>query len=166
MERAGGLKYEVVPCTWLSDGELYDYMDEITMPGEDLHVLWECDKIGPAAWKKKLEIEAETLYGAFLVDDRLVGVCRITKEPKHEANGKMGYSIRPSERGKGFAKIFLAMIGELGARYGVEELTACVDERNERSRRALEAAGWERSGRTFDWRPNPEPRKAVEYVLK
>lgn len=166
MERVGGLKYEIVPCTWLTDEEIEDYVDEHKRFGEEVNVLWEIGQISPTAWKAKIEAAADTLYGAFLVDDRLVGVCRITKEPRHEANGKMGYSIRPSERGKGFAKIFLALIGELGARYEVEELTACVDKRNERSIRALEAAGWEWSGRTFDWRPNPEPRKAMEYVLK
>lgn len=164
-EKTDGLKYELVPCTWLTDEEIRNYYDEFDKHGEFANVLWEIGQTSACVWKAKISCQKETLYGAFLVDDRLVGVCRITKKPRNAANGKMGYSIRPAERGKGYAQIFLRQIAEAGRRYEVEGMTACVDERNERSIKALEAAGWKRTGTVYDWTPDPEPRKAIEFIL-
>lgn len=163
--RMQGLKYELVPCIWLTTEEIESYVDEFRMHGEEENVLWEIGQIGAETWKTKIAYQKETLYGAFLVDDELVGVCRITKEPKHDENGKVGLSIRPGKRGCGYAGIFLNMIANAGSMYEVENLTACVDCRNERSMKAFEAAGWKRSGRKFAWRPNPHPREAIEFVL-
>lgn len=165
MEAIGtGLKYELVPCTWLTDEEITDYCDEFERFGEEVNVLWKIGKISPTAWKAEIANQERELYGAFLVDDRLAGVCRVTKEPRHAANGKMGYNIRPSQRGKGYSQIFLKLVEEIGRRYGVENMTACVDERNERSIRAFEKAGWKRTGTVYDWNPNPHPRKAIEFA--
>ena len=46
-----------------------------------------------------------------------------------------------------------------------ENVTACVDVQNIASILALRSSGFIEIGRYFDWRPNPLPRKTVEFVL-
>ena len=77
----------------------------------------------------------------------------------------MGYAIRPTERGKGYAAVFVHMMERVSEAVGVEHLTAMIDTTNERSIRAFLRAGWKCTGRKFEWNPNkhhPQKRIAVE----
>ncbi len=148
--KTASLVYELCPCGWLTEDEIVDYLEEFRDAGETCNVLWQLEDMTATEWKDEIEEDRSTEYVAFLVDNMLTGIGRITPRPKHIANGKVGFAIRPCERGKRYASIFLQMIRNLCNRMGLEEVTACVDERNERSLKAFRAAGWVETGRKYE----------------
>lgn len=77
-------------------------------------------------------------------DDKVVGMVDI----RHELNdylrrfgGHIGYSIRPDERGKGYAKAMLGMTLPEAAKVGLEKVLITCDRDNEASRRTILAWG-------------------------
>lgn len=74
-------------------------------------------------------------YFAFDEDDRLVGVIDIRHELKGflEDFGNSGYSVRPSERRKGYATEMLRLIKERAAEIGLGKLQLSVERTNEPS---------------------------------
>lgn len=77
-------------------------------------------------------------------DDRLVGMVNI----RHELNdwllhyaGHIGYSIRPDERGKGYAKEQLRLALDVCRGMGLARVLLTCDESNLRSRRVIQACG-------------------------
>lgn len=75
----------------------------------------------------------------------MVGICQV----RHELNdfllhcgGHIGYSIRPSQRQKGFAKAALALALQfLFEQKGVERVLVTCDQSNIASKRTIEACG-------------------------
>ena len=88
-----------------------------------------------------------------------VGMVRKTSTLYRECHGKFGISVRPAERGKGYGR---AAMKEAKVGWKCEP-TACIDRTNVRSIRMFERAGWERTGREFDWKND---RKAIEFAPK
>lgn len=162
--RTVGVKYELCPCDWLSIFEIAEYYDEFKENREECNVLWQLEKMGAGEWKAGLINEHRTKYVAFLVDDYPVGIGRLTLQLNYEANGMFGYAIRPSERGNGYASVFIRLMSDLCKRRGIERVTACVDEKNEISLRAFRRERWKETGQRYNWFPNPDPRVAVELV--
>ena len=74
-------------------------------------------------------------YFAFDKDDRLVGVIDLRHELKGflEDFGNSGYSVRPSERRKGYATEMLRLIIERAAEIGLGKLQLSVERTNEPS---------------------------------
>ncbi|MBP3806831.1 MAG: GNAT family N-acetyltransferase [Eubacterium sp.] len=74
-------------------------------------------------------------YFAFDEDDRLVGVIDLRHELKGflEDFGNSGYSVRPSERRKGYATEMLRLIKERAAEIGLGKLQLSVERTNEPS---------------------------------
>ena len=87
---------------------------------------------------------------------------RISSRINHEANGKVGYSIRPSRRKRLYAPTLLRLVEEYCCLNGITPVTACVDVRNEASLKAFRLAGFVPTGREFDW---TYQRRAVELSL-
>jgi len=58
-----------------------------------------------------------------------------------EIGGHIGYSIRPSERRKGYAKIMLSLCLDECRKLGIEQVLITCDAQNEASYRTIEACG-------------------------
>lgn len=74
-------------------------------------------------------------YFAFDENDRLVGIIDLRHELKGflEDFGNSGYSVRPSERRKGYATEMLRLIKERAAEIGLGKLQLSVERTNEPS---------------------------------
>lgn len=155
--------FSLVPCTHTNEALIDEYRREFLENGEECSVLWRLSDICVSDWIDEISSDRSTMYFAFFVNGVLAGVCRVTPNPKHEANGMLGYAIRPSMRGRHLGTIMVSAVCSECMKIGVYPLTACVDYRNVCSIRTLERAGFHRTCRIFNWRPNPEPRIAIEF---
>lgn len=156
-------EFKLIPCEFVWGGLIDEYRQEFLDNGEECNVLWRLEDISAMDWHKEIIEDRSTLYFAFVVDGQIAGICRVTPKPKHEANGMLGYAIRPSMRGNHLGVALLCMVRNVCRKKGWLHITACVDERNANSIHTLECAGWKPTGRKFDWLPNPEKRTAMEF---
>ena len=78
-------------------------------------------------------------------DDRVVGVIDLRHHINHSIlgtwGGHCGYSVRPSERGKGYAKEMLRLNVQNAKVMGIDKLLVTCDVRNEASERTILANG-------------------------
>ena len=78
-------------------------------------------------------------------DDRVVGVIDLRHHINHPIletwGGHCGYSVRPSERGKGYAKEMLRLNIQNAKAMGIEKLLVTCDVRNEASEKTILANG-------------------------
>ena len=102
-------------------------------------------------------------YFAFDEEDRLVGIIDL----RHELNeflkdfGNSGYSVRPSERRKGYATQMLALIIRRAAELGMDRLQLSVERSNEPSVRTIIKNGG-RYERSFTF----EGEEADVYIVE
>jgi predicted acetyltransferase len=94
------------------------------------------------------ECPASTQYMAVRrSDDRIVGMTHLRHELSNEElrkfDGNIGYSVRPSERRKGYAKELLKLCLEEAREYHLEKVLLCCVSTNEGSRKAILANGGE-----------------------
>ena len=101
-------------------------------------------------------------YFAFDEEDRLVGIIDL----RHELNGFLkdfgnsGYSVRPSERRKGYATQMLALIIKRAAELGMDRLQLSVERSNEPSVKTIIKNGG-RYERSFTY----EGEEADVYII-
>lgn len=78
-------------------------------------------------------------------DNRIVGVSEFRHHINHPVlglwGGHIGYSVRPLERGKGYARIILRQILDLCKRYGISEVLLTCGEDNLASERTICGGG-------------------------
>lgn len=154
-------KYKLVNCIEVDIDMIIAYNDEFKRYGENCYILWLLDKLGADGWKEKAVNDNRTVYVGFFCCEELIGIGRITDPLTYEANGVLGYAIRPTKRGEGHARVMIEMMRRMCTKIGLKKITACIDEKNTRSIKAIESAHWKTTGRVFDW---TDSRKAIEYA--
>ena len=139
--------------------EFYEYGSDINGSG-GLHRY--LDDYG--GWLKKLEadynripdgerVPARTYFLVRESDGRIVGMIniRLTLNDKlRRYGGHIGYSIRPTERGKGYNKINLYLALKVCEKYGIDSVFMDADLDNPASWRTMEALGGVRIRQYFD----------------
>ncbi len=127
-------------------------------------------------WLRKLEedyvrepneekVPARTYFLVRESDNRIVGMINIRlalNEKLRRYGGNIGYSIRPSERGKGYNKVNLYLGLKVCRRYGIDEVLLDADLDNPASWRTMEALGGRRIDEHFD---EKEKSTVVDYVI-
>lgn len=86
-------------------------------------------------------------------DDKLVGMINIRlalNERLKKFGGHMGYSIRPTERGKGYNKINLYLGLKICKEHGIKTVLMDADKDNPASWRTMEALGGKRIREYYD----------------
>ncbi len=160
------MKYELVECErYVKASQIKSLIDEFTANGEFCNALWRAYDIGVDEWYKERKNEAdhhETVLG-FLVESCLIGVARITPHPNHDANGKIGYYIRPSYRRLGYGTILLHLLEDFCLTNKIYKPTAVCSETNLNSIRTLRNAGWLETGNVHNWKSEKGIRKALEF---
>lgn len=133
--------------------------------GEECQQLWMLDdSMSCYDFYRKISADKNTSTLVMSVCGIVVGIGRCTRQPKHIANGRIGYSILPEHRKKGYAPILIRLLEEYCCRaFELEpaEVTACVAENNTPSMKALCAAGFHATGNEYRWTGD---RRAIEYA--
>ena len=156
------LAMELRPLTSLEKAEVAGYWQEFLDHGERENVLWELAALSIDEYYERQGADRRNRRFGFLVGGSLVGMVRVSSRINYEANGKLGYSIRPSRRGRLYAPSLLRLAEEYCILNGIVPVTACVDVTNEASLKVFRLAGFVPTGREFDWTLQ---RRAVELTL-
>lgn len=87
------------------------------------------------------EVPSHTYLAVRKSDDRVVGVIDLRHHINHPIlgtwGGHCGYSVRPSERGKGYAKEMLRLNIQNAKAMGIDKLLVTCDVRNEASEKTI-----------------------------
>ena len=151
-------------CVELEPEQIDSFLHDYHAAGEDCYVLYRLKEGQSSVFKDRIRIDHGTEYLAYVVGEKVVGVARITKNP-NPANGVLGYCIRPDERGKGYAKAIVKEAINFARVNKIENFTAVVHTKNSKSMHILVEAGFKPTGIVYDWIPEPEKRKAIEFAL-
>ncbi len=162
------MKYELVECEAIDAAKIRSIMAEFTVNGEFCNALWRAYEIGVDDWQMERREEANhhELVLGFLVEQNLIGIARITPHPNHEANGRIGYYIRPSYRRLGYGTILLHLIEDFCLTNVIFQPTAVCAADNSTSIRTLHNAGWRETGKEYIWKAEDQDRKALEFRPK
>lgn len=102
----------------------------------------------------------QTYYWLF-INNRPVGIGKLRhylNDNLRNNGGHIGYSIRPSERGKGFGNTILNELLKKAKEKGIEEVLITPYETNDRSRKLIEANGCQlkeiKNGYCYYWYKN------------
>ena len=99
------------------------------------------------------KVPARTFFLVREGDGRIVGMINIRlalNEKLRRYGGHIGFSIRPTERGKGYNKINLYLGLKVCARYGIGQVLLDADLDNPASWRTMEALGGKRVREYFE----------------
>ena len=99
------------------------------------------------------KVPARTYFLVREGDQRIVGMINIRlalNEKLRRYGGHIGFSIRPTERGKGYNKINLYLALKVCAAYGIDRVLLDADLDNPASWRTMEALGGKRIRCYFD----------------
>jgi len=130
--------------------EFHQYNSEINGVGGLDRYLEDYD-----GWLEKLEedrnripnkekVPAETYFLVKTKDNTIVGMVNIRlvlNEKLKKFGGNIGYSIRPTERRKGYNKVNLYLALLVCQKYGIKEVFMDCDKNNIASRRTIESLG-------------------------
>ena len=134
--------------------QIEDYKNEFILNNETIHGAAKLTELSTNEWVKFVEntkyketvtpgfVTAHTFFA--LDNDKIVGIINA----RHELNdyllnfgGHIGYSVRKSERRKGYGKKMLNYISEFLFSLGVEKVLITCDKQNIASKRTIESCG-------------------------
>lgn len=99
------------------------------------------------------KVPARTYFLVRESDERIIGMCNIRlalNERLRRFGGHIGYSIRPSERAKGYNKVNLYLALKVCAQHGIQEVLMDADLDNPASWKTMEALGGRRIREFYD----------------
>ena len=99
------------------------------------------------------KVPARTFFLIRANDNKIIGMINIRlalNERLRHYGGHIGYSIRPTERGKGYNKINLYLALKVCAQHGIESVFMDADRDNPASWRTMESLGGERIREYYD----------------
>ena len=139
------------------EGEAAEYIREFSACGSPINGTGGLNHFPNdySGWLKKLDedyarvpdeekVPARTYFLIRERDNRIIGMINIRlalNEKLRKFSGHIGYSIRPSEWGKGYNKINLYLGLKVCDRYGIETVLMDADLNNPASWRTMEALG-------------------------
>lgn len=135
----------------------FDYLQEFELYNSDINGCGGLDryKNDYAGWLLKLEedytripneekVPARTYFLIRDIDDKIIGMINIRlvlNERLKKLAGNIGYSIRPTERRKGYNKINLYLGLKVCQEYGLKEVLLDCDKDNLGSAKTIQALG-------------------------
>ena len=139
--------------------EFYEYNSDINGTGGLQRFLDNYE-----GWLEKLEndytripdevgVPARTCFLIRSNDNKIIGMINIRlalNEHLKKFGGNIGYSIRPTERGKGYNKINLYLGLKICQKYGIKEVLLDADKDNPASWKTMEALGGINTREYFD----------------
>ena len=105
-------------------------------------------------YSPKIIVTSRTYFFIRSSDNRIVGMINIRlslNERLKNYGGHIGYSIRPTERGKGYNKINLYIGLKVCQQYGIDKVLMDADKDNPASWRTMEALGGVNIKEYFDY---------------
>ena len=87
---------------------------------------------------------ATTYLGIRASDGSLIGMIDLRHELAGvllKYNGQIGYSVRPSERQKGYASQMLSLVLKEAKKYGYQRVLVCCNRRNVQSAKVIQKCG-------------------------
>ena len=113
-----------------------------------------CEKAGNT-------VPSHTYLAVRKSDDKVVGVIDLRHHINHPIlgtwGGHCGYSVRPSERGKGYASEALTLLKEYSFRYlNMHQLYAYIPAEHVASKKLFEKAGFEHTCTLKSWKRDGE----------
>lgn len=137
--------------------EAVDYINEFYKYNSQINGVGGLDRYldDYEGWLEKLEqdyvrvpseekVPARTYFLVRKSDDRIIGMINIRlalNERLRNYGGNIGYSIRPTERRKGYNKINLYLALKICQQYGIKEVLLDCDKENLGSAKTMQALG-------------------------
>lgn len=150
-------KFRFVTPTEKHENQAIEFINEFIAHGSEINGTGGLDRYldDYSGWLKKLEedrhrmpnedkVPAETFFLIRQSDNRIVGMINIRlalNEKLKKFGGHIGYSIRPSERNKGYNKINLYLGLLVCHKHGIKEALLDCDKHNIASARTMKALG-------------------------
>ena len=157
-------RFELKPFHLLDDEEIETFNAEFVKRDGECHILYMLPEKSIDEMKKVMSEDMHTFVLAFLMDDHLAGLVRVTPCPNHKENGQLGWAIRPSMRCKGYAPIMIRMALQWAEEeFGCSEFTVCIDSKNKASINVARKAGFSMTGNVYHW---TNKRISIEFIAK
>ena len=152
-------KFELIRPTKQNEEQAIEYIEEFKKYNSDINGVGGLYRYlnDYDGWLEKLEedrkripneekVPAETFFLVRRKDDKIIGMINIRlalNERLKKYGGNIGYSIRPTERGKGYNKINLYLALKFCKEQGLKEVLLDADLDNPASWKTMEALGGE-----------------------
>lgn len=139
-------RQEILECDAENENQFAGCMSlDVSKSAEEWINICELRKSEETCGEGGTTVPSHTYLAVRKGDDKVVGVIDLRHHINHPIlgtwGGHCGYSVRPSERGKGYAKEMLRLNIQNAKSMGIEKLLITCDVENEASRKTILANG-------------------------